>query len=164
MVIISTSQGWSEKQMRKWIWDTVSSIQTLDISRGMRLPRPGVGWFQLPFALITSIVGWMCWMTFKSWGPESLLHVRVTLVAQKVKNLPTMQETWVQSLGQEDLLEKEMATRSIILAWTIPYTEEPGGLQSWRATLWGCKESDMTEQLTHRVTQGAKMPHGWILP
>ena len=51
-------------------------------------------------------------------------------VAQTVKRLPTMQETRGQSLGQEDLLEKEMATHSIILAWKIPRMEEPGGLQS----------------------------------
>ena len=49
---------------------------------------------------------------------------------QMVKHLSTMRETWVQSLGQEDLLEKEMATPSSILAWKIPWTEEPGGLQS----------------------------------
>ena len=53
-----------------------------------------------------------------------------SLVAQTVKRLPAMRETWVQSLGQEDLLEKEMATRSTILAWKIPWTEETGGLQS----------------------------------
>ena len=53
-----------------------------------------------------------------------------TLVAQLVKNLPMMQETWVQSLGQEDPLEKEMATHSSILAWEISWTEEPGRLQS----------------------------------
>ena len=47
-----------------------------------------------------------------------------------VKCLPTMWETWVQSLGQEDLPEKEMATHSSTLAWKIPWTEEPGGLQS----------------------------------
>ena len=47
-----------------------------------------------------------------------------------VKRLPTMQETWVQALGWEDPLEKEMATHSSILAWKIPWTEEPGGLQS----------------------------------
>ena len=47
-----------------------------------------------------------------------------------VKNLPTKQETWVQSLGGEDPLEKELATRSSILAWEIPWTEEPGMLQS----------------------------------
>ena len=49
-----------------------------------------------------------------------------SLVAQMVKCLPTMQETQVQSLGWEDLLEKEMATYSSILAWKIPWTEEPG--------------------------------------
>ena len=53
-----------------------------------------------------------------------------TLVAQMVKNLPAAQETWVRSLGWEDPLEKEMATHSRILAWRIPWTEEPGGLQS----------------------------------
>ena len=47
-----------------------------------------------------------------------------------VKNSPVMQETWVGSLGLEDPLEKEMATHSRILAWRIPWTEEPGGLQS----------------------------------
>ena len=52
-----------------------------------------------------------------------------SLVAQMVKCLPTMQETQVQSLGWEGLLEKEMATHSSILAWKIPWTEEPGGLQ-----------------------------------
>ena len=56
--------------------------------------------------------------------------VRTSLVAQTVKRLPTMWETWVQSLGQEDLLEKEMATHSSILAWKIPWMEEPGRLQS----------------------------------
>ena len=55
-----------------------------------------------------------------------------------------MQETWVRSLGQEDLLEKEMATHSSILAWEIPRTEESGGLHS----LWNCKESNTTEWLT----------------
>ena len=53
-----------------------------------------------------------------------------SLVAQTVKRLPTMQETWLQALGWEDLLEKEMATHASILTWRIPWTEEPGGLQS----------------------------------
>ena len=52
------------------------------------------------------------------------------MVAQMVKCLSTMQETWVQSLGWEDLLEKEMVTHSSILAWKIPWTEDPGRLQS----------------------------------
>ena len=61
----------------------------------------------------------------------NILHIEVTsLVAQMVKRLPTVQETWVQSLDQEDLLEKGMATHSRILAWKILWTEEPGRLQS----------------------------------
>ena len=63
-------------------------------------------------------------------------------MAQRLKCLPAMWETWVQSLGQEDPLEKEMATHSSILAWRIPWMEELGGLQSM-----GCKESDTTERL-----------------
>ena len=55
---------------------------------------------------------------------------RACLVAQSVKNLPAVQETWVQPLGREDPLEKEMATHSSILAWTILQTGEPGRLQS----------------------------------
>ena len=65
------------------------------------------------------------------------------MVAQTVKNLPAMQETQIQSLGREDPLEKAMAIHSSILAWAIPWTEEPGGPQSLRF-----EESDMTEQLT----------------
>ena len=57
-----------------------------------------------------------------------------------VKNVPAMQETWVLSPGQEDALEKEMTTHSNILTWRIPWTEEPGGLQSM-----GLKELDMIE-------------------
>ena len=53
-----------------------------------------------------------------------------SLVAQRLKCLPAMRETWVQSLGWEDPLEKGMATHSSILAWRIPWREEPGGLQS----------------------------------
>ena len=51
-------------------------------------------------------------------------------MAQTVKNLPAIWETWVQSLGQQDPLEEEMATHSSILAWRIPWTDGPGGLQS----------------------------------
>ena len=65
---------------------------------------------------------------------ENLVHPlhssRTFLVAQMVERLPTMQEKRVQSLGQEDLLEKEMATHSSILAWKIPWMEKPGRLQS----------------------------------
>ena len=71
-----------------------------------------------------------------------IIHEWASLVAQTVKCLPVMQETWVQSLGREDPLEKETATHSSILARKIPWTEEPHRLQSV-----GCKESDTTEWL-----------------
>ena len=70
------------------------------------------------------------------------LYLRDSLVVQRLKQLAAMWETWVQPLGWEDPLEKEMATHSSILAWRIPWTEELGGLQST-----GRKESDMTERL-----------------
>ena len=61
---------------------------------------------------------------------RTLTEIWVSLVAQMIKNLPVMQETWVRSLGQEVPLEKEMVTHSSILAWRIPWTEELGKLQS----------------------------------
>ena len=60
----------------------------------------------------------------------SHISKRTSLVVQRLKRLPAVRETWVRSLGQEDPLEKEMATHSSILAWRIPWMEEPGGLQS----------------------------------
>ena len=80
-----------------------------------------------------------------------------------VKHLPAMRKTWVQSLGWEDPLEKEMATHSSILAWKIPWTEEPG-------RPWGCKESDMTQQLPFNftslvmMTMLTMMNQGYIFP
>ena len=64
----------------------------------------------------------------------------MSLLTQMVKNLPSMQETQVQSLGWEDPLENEIATHSTILTWEIPWTEDPSP--------WGCKDLDTTEQLT----------------
>ena len=74
--------------------------------------------------------------------------VWASLVAQIVKNIPAMQETWVLSLGGEDPLEEGMAMHPSILAWRISWTEEPGRLQSM-----GSQESDTTEQLNqhHQV-------------
>ena len=69
----------------------------------------------------------------------------VSGIAQSVKNLPAMQETWVGFLGREDPLEKEMATHSGIFAWRFPWTEEPGGLQSMLS-----QEPDMTLRLNHQ--------------
>ena len=71
---------------------------------------------------------------------------QASLVAQMVKNLPTMQEAWVQSLGQENPLEKGMTTHSRIFAWRIPWTKEPGGLQSM-----GLQRVGHTEWLTYRT-------------
>ena len=70
---------------------------------------------------------------------QGYMYIWVSLGAQMVKNLPAMQETRAQSLGQEDPLEKEMATRCSILAWRTPWTEEPGSLQTI-----GSQESGMT--------------------
>ena len=61
---------------------------------------------------------------------DYIFFILTSLMAHMVKHLPTMWETWVQSLGREDHLEKEMATHSSTLAWKIPRMEEPGGLQS----------------------------------
>ena len=60
-----------------------------------------------------------------------------SLVDQTVKDLPAMLETWVWSLGWEELLEKQMVTHSSILAWDIPWTEEPGGLQATGSQIVG---------------------------
>ena len=68
--------------------------------------------------------------SFRSCSTVGTFFVWASLLAQIIKNPPAMQETWVRSLGWEDLLEKGMATHSTILAWRIPWTEEPGGLQS----------------------------------
>ena len=67
------------------------------------------------------------------------MYSRTSLIAQLVKNMPAMQETQVQFLGREDHLKKEMATHSSILMWRIPWTEEPGRLQSM-----GLQGSDTT--------------------
>ena len=64
-------------------------------------------------------------------------YSKASLIAQSVKNLPAMQEIWVRFLGWEDPLEKGMATHSSILAWRIPWTEEPGRLQSTGVTRVG---------------------------
>ena len=73
----------------------------------------------------------MCMPTTVSICISSVLGVIVaSLVAQRLKRLPAMRDAWVQSLGWEDPLEKAMAPHSSILAWRIPWMEEPGGLQS----------------------------------
>ena len=71
---------------------------------------------------------------FELWCWRRLLRVLWTARAQNIKNLPAMQETLVQSLGWEDSMEKGMVTHCSILAWRIPWTEEPGGLQTTGVT------------------------------
>ena len=79
-------------------------------------------------------------------GQEIIILYKLT-VAQTIKNLPAVQETWVGSLSQEDPLEKGMATHSSVLAWRIPWTEEPGGLEipmdrgAWWAIVHGVEKS-----------------------
>ena len=70
---------------------------------------------------------------------HNIVTILPSLIAQLVKNLPAVQETWVRFLSWEDPLEKEMAVHSSILTWTTPWTEKPGGLQ-----IMGSQESDMT--------------------
>ena len=84
--------------------------------------------------------------TFNShWGKSCHRQIKsASLVAQRLKCLPAMRETWVRSLGREDPLEKEMATHSSILAWRIPGKEEPGGLQSTGSKKSQTRLSDFT--------------------
>ena len=82
----------------------------------------------------------------KTFKKKGLICVGASLVAQMVKNLPAVQETWVWYLGREDPLEKGMATHCSALAWRIPWTEEPGGLQSM-----GSQRVGQTEWLTHII-------------
>ena len=98
------------------------------------------------------------WLTLISVSLNSTFHLPVeTLVAQTVKNLPAMQETWVQSLGQEDPLETEMATHSSILAWKIPWTEETGALQSMGLQR---VRHDWATELTEVLTRWEKLTNG----
>ena len=85
-------------------------------------------------------------LTFKV-GSQTIPPLWASLVAQMVKNLPVVWETRVWSLGREDPLEKEMATHSSILAWRIPWKEEPACYNPWH-----CKELDMTEWVTDTYT------------
>ena len=82
------------------------------------------------YGLGKKVCKWCDWQGLNLQNLQTAHASRASLVAQTVKRWPTMWETWVQSLGWEDPLEKEMATHSSTLAWKIPWTEEPGRLQS----------------------------------
>ena len=77
------------------------------------------------------------------------MDIGASLVAQLVKNLPAIQETWVRSLGREDPLEEETATHSSTLAWRIPRTEESGGLQYMGSQR--VRHDSVTNTYTHRI-------------
>ena len=112
----------------------------------------------------SSILAWKIPWTEEMGGLQLMVSQRVEHdwasntfpVAQMVKNLPAMRETLVISLGQEDYLQKEMATHSSILAWRIPWTEEPGGLQSIESQTvghdWATKIHTHTHTQTHTHT------------
>ena len=88
-------------------------------------------WTEEPSGLVHGVTKSQTWLSHEHlWDLWIYIHIGASLVAQMVKNLPAMRETWVWSLGWEDALVEGMATHSSILAWTIPWTEERGGLQS----------------------------------
>ena len=104
----------------------------LEKSTCEKYPTPFILCFSLwPLLLPLNLLLLSIWNIRKfSENITALLPLRASLMAQLVKNLPATQETWVQSLGRKDPLEKEMATHSSILAWRIPWTEERSRLQS----------------------------------
>ena len=116
-------------------------------------PRDGGAWWAAIYGVAQSLTRLMRLSSSSSsiqqhvWSWMSVPYPHgsqgVSLVAQTVKNLPAIWETWVWSLGREDPLKKGMATHSSTFAWRIPWVEEPGSLQSM-----GHKESDTTEWLT----------------
>ena len=91
-----------------------------------RSKRLLISWLQLPSAVILEPRN----IKSATVSPSICHELIASLVAQRLKRLPAMRETWVWFLGQENPLEKEMATHSSILAWRISWTEEPSGLQS----------------------------------
>ena len=103
-------------------WPFIIQTRTFVIERGHHQKQ-----YQAAGTVRTAPANWHLWATLLIQEPPPHL---ASLVAQRLKRLPAMQETWVRSLGREDPLEKEMATHSSILAWRIPQMEELGGLQS----------------------------------
>ena len=106
----------AEKPLGLSLWKEINHPRRIFVTENRRLSS-------VAFHLVLNMTGILIKAVFV------VRHIRRALEAQTY-GLPTRRETWVQSLGQEDLLEKEMATHSSILAWKIPWTEEPGRLQS----------------------------------
>ena len=111
------------------------------VKKGKEL-RKQLTLYELNIYFLTNVLNEILWNSF--------LNVdKCIMVAQMVKKIPIMQETWVWFLGQEDPLEKGMATHSSILAWRIPWIEEPGGLYSPWDRRVGCNWATFTHTHTH---------------
>ena len=137
-------EGWMASPTQwTWVW--------VDSGSWWWAGRPGMLWFMGSQRVRHD------WVTELNWTDVAIISIYngykipiiigASLVAQTVKSLPAVQETQVQSLGGEDPLEEDMATHSSILAWKIPWMEEPGGLQ-----FMGSKELDMTEWLHFQIS------------
>ena len=132
-VKMGSSQAGPSKSMK---WDWVGAEMRSRHKDPLAPPWQHVSWwlnFGQPILLWTDCVPFHKIIESAltpTWGHLKAKPLGGSLVAQMIKHLPTMQETWVQSLGWEDLLEEEMATHSSILAWKIPWMEKPGRLQS----------------------------------
>ena len=100
------------------------------------------------------------WDSFSKILKGSIVRAGASLVAQLIRNLPAMQETWGWSLGWEDPLEKGMATHSSILAWRIPWTGEPGGIQSKGLQRVGHDWATNTHTHTHTHKHTHTHTHG----
>ena len=116
----------------------------------------------MPFDSCIILIGIWSWIL--QIFMDYLLHVRASLVAQMVKNLPATRETQVWSLSHEDPLEKGMATHSSILAWRIPWTEEPGevhGVAKSQTLYWVTNtHAAYSVQFSHSVMFDSLQPHG----
>ena len=124
----SSSMGFSRQEQ----WSGLPCLPPGD------LPDPG----KTCVSYVSCIGSWVLhhWQHLGSLRSYMVSPKWASLMAHMVMNLPARQETWVQSLDQENPLEKGMATHSSILVWRFSWTKEPGGQSPWR-----CKESDMTE-------------------
>ena len=136
----SNNRGQSQAEMKE-CWESLRRTRPQRPPSGIFLSDVGQ---QFSLLLKLTWVGLYC-LPLKEPQPI-LMYLPFELLSSSIRNLPAIQETWVQFLGWEDHLEKEVATHSSILAWKTPWTEEPGRLQSV-----GSQESDMVQWLNHSI-------------